>query len=399
MAALIAATGMSAGDQALVTALNKVFMYTGSAWYLVATMTNDSPTAITGVDGTYSLANDGTATTITAVSTDPEGFPLTWSYAVTTGSLGSTATVSQADNVFTITPSTTEADAGTFSITFSVTDGTTGAVSAVSSFTLVFEPALSSANYNSKSFSFTSLQTKCTGMAFNPDGSKMYSVGWQSPRVHEFNLTTNFDISTASYNNIELIINPQSSRISAMTFNTDGTKMYIVSFHGTSAADIVFQYNLTTGFDLSTASYSNVSFSFAAENLYPQDIVFNPNGTKLYILDATNAGLYEYGLTTGFDLSTASYSNVSFSVSGQDSFPTGISFSTSGRTIFMCGSTSDTVYEYGLTTGFDLSTASYSNVSFSVSGQAADPQGVAFNSGFSKMYIPMIGGSIHQYSL
>ena len=138
MDALIAATGMSAGDQALVSALNKVFMYTGSAWYLVATMTNDSPTAITGVDAAISLAIDGTATVITAVSTDPEGFPLTWSYAVTTGSLGSTATVSQADNVFTITPSSTSADAGSFSITFSVTDGATGAVNAVSAFTLSF---------------------------------------------------------------------------------------------------------------------------------------------------------------------------------------------------------------------------------------------------------------------
>ena len=139
MAGLIAVTGMSAGQTALVTALNKVFMYTGSAWYLIATMTNASPTDITGVNSTYSLATDGTATTITAVSTDPEGFALTWSYAVTTGSLGSTATVSQADNVFTITPSTTEADAGEFSITFSVTDGATGAVNAVSAFTLSFE--------------------------------------------------------------------------------------------------------------------------------------------------------------------------------------------------------------------------------------------------------------------
>ena len=158
MAALIAATGMSAGDQALVTALNKVFMYTGTAWYLVATMTNDSPTAITGVDGTYALATDGTATTITAISTDPEGFPLTWSYAVTTGSLGSTATVSQADNVFTITPSTTEADAGSFSITFSVTDGATGAVSAVSAFTLAFIVT------NSR---YTSLSVKATNTGSN----------------------------------------------------------------------------------------------------------------------------------------------------------------------------------------------------------------------------------------
>ena len=102
------------------------------------------------MDAAYNLATEGTATIITAVSTDPEGFPLTWSYAVTSGSLGSTATVSQADNVFTITPSSTEADAGTFSITFSVTDGATGAVNAVSAFTLGFTPDWSSATRQAK---------------------------------------------------------------------------------------------------------------------------------------------------------------------------------------------------------------------------------------------------------
>ena len=81
-----------------VTALNKLFMYTGSGWFLIATITNASPTAITGVAGTYTLASDGTATTITAVSTDPEGFPLTWSSS--TSGLGSIATVSNVDNVY-----------------------------------------------------------------------------------------------------------------------------------------------------------------------------------------------------------------------------------------------------------------------------------------------------------
>ena len=138
MAGLIAATGMTTGQTALVTGLNKIFMYTGTAWYLIATMTNASPTDITGVASTYALADDGTATVITAVSTDPDGFTLTWSYAVTSGDLGSIATVAQADNVFTITPSTVEANAGDFSITFSVTDGATGAVNAVSAFSLSF---------------------------------------------------------------------------------------------------------------------------------------------------------------------------------------------------------------------------------------------------------------------
>ncbi len=141
-------------------------------------MTNASPTAITGVDGSYGLATDGTATTITAVSTDPEGFSLTWSYAVTTGSLGSAATVSQADNVFTITPSSDAANAGEFSLTFSVTDGATGAVSAVSAFTLAFWSAdIANASYDSVSFSVTSKDTAPFGIAFNPAGTKMYILG------------------------------------------------------------------------------------------------------------------------------------------------------------------------------------------------------------------------------
>ena len=136
--AQLPADGGSVGSTAFVTSNLKMYMWNGIGWYLIATVTNSSPSSITGVDGTYALENDGTATTITAIATDPEGFPLTWSYAVTTGSLGSTATVSQADNVFTITPSSTEADAGSFSLTFNVTDGVNASVSAVSAFTLAF---------------------------------------------------------------------------------------------------------------------------------------------------------------------------------------------------------------------------------------------------------------------
>ena len=136
MTALIAATGMSNGDQAFVTANNNLYLYSGSGWYKIATVQNDSPSAITGVDGSYSLAIDGTPTVITAVSTDPEGFPLTWSYA--TSGLGSIATVSQVDNVFTITPSTDDANFGTFTLTINATDGVNGAVSANTSITLQF---------------------------------------------------------------------------------------------------------------------------------------------------------------------------------------------------------------------------------------------------------------------
>jgi len=137
MAALIAKTGMTDGDQVFVQANNNLYIYSGTGWYKVATVQNDSPSAITGVDGTYSLAIDGTPTVITGVSTDPEGFPLTWSYS--TSGLGSIATVSQANNVFTVTPSTDSANVGTFTLTINATDGVNGAVSANTSITLQFQ--------------------------------------------------------------------------------------------------------------------------------------------------------------------------------------------------------------------------------------------------------------------
>ena len=124
----------SLGDLALVTSTNTLYVYNGSAWFNIA-IANQAPTAITGNEASYALAKDGTPTIVTLTSTDPEGFPLTWSSSVS----GDTqvGTVVQADNVFTITPSTNEADVGTLSVTFSVTDGN-NTENSTSTFTLAF---------------------------------------------------------------------------------------------------------------------------------------------------------------------------------------------------------------------------------------------------------------------
>ena len=129
---LLSIANPATGAQMMVTSTNRLFIYTGTGWYKIADMANESPTAITGVNSTYDLATDGTVTTITAASSDPEGFPLTWSSAITAGALNGT-TVSNVDNVFTITPSTVNET--TFTVTFSVTDGV-GTATFSSDFTL-----------------------------------------------------------------------------------------------------------------------------------------------------------------------------------------------------------------------------------------------------------------------
>ena len=72
--ALLAISSPSAGAIVYVSESAKVYMYTGSEWFAIATLSNSPPTAVTGVDATYELSDLGTVTTITAASSDPELF-------------------------------------------------------------------------------------------------------------------------------------------------------------------------------------------------------------------------------------------------------------------------------------------------------------------------------------
>ena len=128
--------GNVAGQMAYVTDTSRLYIYTGAGWFNVA-LVNTNPTITVGPDGGYAFATDGTPIVLTLEAQDPEELPIAWSYVVTSGVLGSTATVQQEGNVFTITPSTDGNDAGEFSITFTASDGVNLAT-AVSSFTLVF---------------------------------------------------------------------------------------------------------------------------------------------------------------------------------------------------------------------------------------------------------------------
>ena len=141
-ASLLPISGNSAGDTAFVQSTSRLYIHSGLGWYNVAVI-NNTPTVQSILDsdgGTtpFSLATDGTPTTITITAQDSDGDPLTYNYSADVD-FGGLATISQASNVFTITPlgedsATTES--GT--ITFSVTDGINTATPAVQTFTLVF---------------------------------------------------------------------------------------------------------------------------------------------------------------------------------------------------------------------------------------------------------------------
>lgn len=255
---------------------------------------------------------------------------------------------------------------------------------------------ISGASYDSVSFSVSTQQATPLGLAFKPDGTKMYVIGSTGDTAYQYSLSTAFDLSTASYDSVSLGVGSQDTSPMAIVFNGDGTKMYVLG----SANASVYQYSLSTGFDLSTASYDSVSFSVSSQDTAPYGIAFNNNGTKMYVVGAGTSSVYQYSLSTAFDLSTTSYDSVSFSFSTQNTSTTDVTFNADGTKLFLSGASSgDSIYQYGLSTPYDISTMSYDNTSFYVGTQSGDPSSIVFNNLGTKMYVlDSSNDTVFQYS-
>ena len=112
----------------------------------------------------------------------------------------------------------------------------------------------------------------------------------------------------------------------------------------------------TGPYNLASASYDSVSFSVATQETVPNSIGFNDDGTSMYIIGSVTDAIYQYTLSTAWDLSTASYASKSFSI--PDTVPRDFTFNNDGTKFYYVGSSADTVYRYSLSTAYDISTAS-----------------------------------------
>jgi hypothetical protein len=264
---------------------------------------------------------------------------------------------------------------------------------------------ISTASYN-QNFSVSAQDTGPTGIFFRNDGSsndgkQMFIAGGAGRDVIEYSLSTAWDISTASYvQNFSII--SQDTSIRDCFFKSDGSRMYIYG----NQTDGLYQYDLSTSWDISTASYSNPTtdyFSVKSQEQIPQGLFFKGDGSKMYVLGDAGNDVNEYSLSTAWVVETASFTQT-FSVSTQETNPSGLFFrndggSDDGKQMYVCGYSGDDVNEYSLSTAWDVSTASYTQ-NFSVSTQSTNPQEVQFKTDGTKMYIVDLSTRyIYSYSL
>ncbi|MDB4416863.1 beta-propeller fold lactonase family protein [bacterium] len=251
---------------------------------------------------------------------------------------------------------------------------------------------ISTASYASKSFSVTSQATQPSSVVFNNDGTSMFIADSPTASIYQYTLSTAYDVSTASYASKSVSVSSQDSDPREIAFKPDGTILFVVG----KTSDAVYQYTLSTAFDLSTASYSSKSTSVASQEVDPTGIFFKPDGTKMYVIGFNTDAVYQYTLSTAWDVSTASYDSVSFSVASQETTSQQVIFTSNGSIMLIIGQGQDTIYQYSLSTPWDISTASYASINFDVASQAATPSSIAMQE--NNLYVcDLSTDTVYQY--
>lgn len=250
---------------------------------------------------------------------------------------------------------------------------------------------LSAVSYDGISFSVVAQETFPYGLFFKPDGTKMYVVGQTGDDINEYNLSTAWNISTASFVQVFSVASQDTAPVDVF-FKPDGTKMYVVGFTGQD----INEYNLSTAWNISTASYLQ-NFSVSAQETQPFAVFFKPDGLKMYVVGIAGDDVNEYNLSTAWNISTASYVQ-NFSVASQDTSPVGIFFKPDGLKMYIVGGDGNDVNEYSLSTAWNVSTASYVK-NFNFSAQGVGTASVQFKSDGTKMYVlDLTNDAIYQYS-
>lgn len=138
------------------------------------------------------------------------------------------------------------------------------------------------------------------GLSFNATGTKMIVSTYFSPTVVEFDLTTAWDITTATYNpttnNVpEVLIAKEEASFTAkdtdvrgFDISPDGRNLIIV---GTSTDD-VHRYTMATPFDITNATFSE-TLDLGTTNIY-NDVKYSHDGKYLFVANDTTNEIVQY---------------------------------------------------------------------------------------------------------
>ena len=206
----------------------------------------------------------------------------------------------------------------------------------------------------------TDLTTQGGGDVFiKPDGTKAYIDGGQG-QIAQFILSTPYDISSATFEKhspefkfIEPTFTETSGDSHGITFNNDGSKVYIAN----ARRRMITEISLTSSFDVGTF-HTSKSINIASASYLNGDDV---SGAQFNSLD--------------LNFSMSRHPNNAFFLQGLDDVPAHPRFNTSGDKLYFMHKKRAVLYEMQLSESFDIGShkcfiTGSGNTTFGLSGSS-----------------------------
>ncbi len=240
---------------------------------------------------------------------------------------------------------------------------------------------LEHAVYTNAIFQATTLSSR--GTDFSPNGSRFYVLGRASENVIEYHLTTPWDITSAVYAReldtsgvMSSQTQPVNSTHGIYFRQSDGLKLYIVN------RTEIWEYTLSSAWNISTASPTGYK-DLSNWHLRAHGIAFKPDGTMMFMEDRFVGVVFQYNLSTPWNIETASL-DYTYNVPVRQDLQ-GIQLNQNGTRMFLIDNGLREILEYTISTPYDLRSASYLS-SFSLDDT---PDGIylKFKSDFKHFYV------------
>ena len=169
--------------------------------------------------------------------------------------------------------------------------------------------------------------------------SLLWALDSSNDNTKKYTLNADFGNTVSSTSSYAVIagVNPVGSdNPNSVSFNSTGTKMFIGDFN----ADGVQEFSLSTAYDPSTATYT-ANGSVASQTVSPYTHCWNNDGSKMYVIEsgAGSSALYQYSLSSAYDVTTLSYDG-SLALTGgplSTGYAIGICVSSDNQSLYISG--------------------------------------------------------------
>lgn len=240
---------------------------------------------------------------------------------------------------------------------------------------------------DAKFASLPGILNSISDVVMKPDGTILYVLGYGSRYVYQYALSTPFDLSTISLtHSIDMQPYTSITPLEGMDFKTDGTVLYITS------QSFLARFPLSTAWDISSISSGTTTFGFPP-SYTTKGLRMSPEGNYFYTIDDLNNKLDQYTTATPWVFSSASKtSEVNIAATAISSKT--LSFSADGANIYVSNgqASSSSIVQYKLASPWNvnsISSTSTFNPSVGIGNYIgyAGLGGISFNNSGDTMYV------------